>query len=150
MYLALITIFALVNTSVLSSVKEFTTYNLVSHRGCVYQGGYLLESCEQQGVQSEKDCEKACTSVDECLGYQYSMNELRCFLFPSKSTFTSCPNGWQHEHGTNSVMAETIQDIVGSKDGKQSDCNIKIYLGYLCRDQFFCNEVTTEVCSRFP
>ena len=111
------------------SFSLFKAYNLVSHRGCVYQGGYLLESCEQQGLQSEKDCEKACTSVDECLGYQYSMNELRCFLFPSKSKFTSCPNGWQHEHGTNSVMAETFQELVASKDDHQSACYTKFYLG---------------------
>ena len=107
----------------------FKAYTLLHGGGCEYTGGYVLESCVQQGLQSQKDCETACTSVDGCLGYQFDMNELRCFLFPSKSTFTSCPNGWQHEHGTNSVMAETIRDIVGSKDGKQSDCNIKIYLG---------------------
>ena len=97
-------------------------YQRLSLRGCKHSSGIVLESCQREGLQSSNDCEEACTSLKSCLGYEYYKHDeedSRCFLFPSKTTFTTCPKEWQYEHGKNSVMAVTTTDLDGVDDNTE-------------------------------
>ena len=71
-------------------------------------------------------CQKDCSSFDGCLGYHFYQHSrgYKCFLFPSKTTFTKCPVGGLLLNGTGFAMAETVEELVeGPDDGGY---------GYIC------------------
>ena len=78
---------------------------------------------------SKSDCEKACSSFDACLAYTYFEIRFTCSLYPSKTTFTKCPEGWHYMFGSGEdVMAEIVEEIVEHPSDERfySECYRKI------------------------
>ena len=89
---------------------------------CKHVSGSFLEGCALIGFESEFHCERHCESFDGCVGYQfeYLSDVVECVLFPSKNTFTKCPEHYKRRSGTGYTLAENADELVGGPLGSLS------------------------------
>ena len=111
----------------------------------MHANGRYLQLCHRRYYNIDllqKNCQDACTSLKGCVGYEYSTigNHVRnCYLYPSKASFTTCPDGFEfqpkneiEESGTE--MAETVDDLVLDIYGYGQTC-----FGNMTSKNYFCS-----------
>jgi len=106
--------------------SKYEGYELIGQgQQCKHVSGSFLEGCSLYVVDPEFHCERDCELFDGCVGYQFEYRSAidmtaECVLFPSKNTFTKCPEHYKRRSGTGYTLAENADELVGGPLGSLS------------------------------
>jgi len=100
----------------------FKGYELIGRGQCKHVSNSFLESCYASGLDSDLDCKWECSLFDGCVGFHYEWYrdfgdiKVKCTIFPSRKTFTKCPEHLSQRRGTGYTMAEKAEELVVGPD----------------------------------
>ena len=93
-------------------IFSFKGYTLITDNGtCVHKNGNWVPKCVKEDVDSVNDCKETCTSLEDCVGYFYNLDENRnCRLIVTTNLSNHCPHGYEWKQG-NSGRIKSAGDL---------------------------------------